>query len=100
VHDLGRARRFLPGPRLVSVLVGGAAAILVLYPVVFLVQASLSTGDPQARPPEAYGLDNFTDLPRYGHIFANTVIVAVAAGHHKKAMFTLQERIEMAREVA
>ena len=27
------------------------------------------------------------------------VIVAVAAGHHKKAMFTLQERIEMARDV-
>jgi pantetheine-phosphate adenylyltransferase len=27
------------------------------------------------------------------------VIVAVAAGHHKKAMFTLQERIEMARTV-
>jgi pantetheine-phosphate adenylyltransferase len=28
------------------------------------------------------------------------VIVAVAAGHHKKTMFTLEERIEMAREVA
>jgi len=28
------------------------------------------------------------------------VIVAVAAGHHKKAMFSLAERIEMAREVA
>jgi pantetheine-phosphate adenylyltransferase len=28
------------------------------------------------------------------------VIVAVAAGHHKKTMFTLQERIEMARVVA
>ncbi len=28
------------------------------------------------------------------------VIVAVAAGHHKKAMFTLQERIEMAKVVA
>ena len=27
------------------------------------------------------------------------VIVAVAAGHHKKAMFTLQERIEMAKVV-
>ncbi|TFZ06417.1 pantetheine-phosphate adenylyltransferase [Ramlibacter henchirensis] len=27
------------------------------------------------------------------------VIVAVAAGHHKKAMFSLAERIEMAREV-
>ncbi len=29
----------------------------------------------------------------FGH-----VIVAVAAGHHKKAMFSLAERIEMARE--
>jgi pantetheine-phosphate adenylyltransferase len=28
------------------------------------------------------------------------VIVAVAAGHHKKAMFTLQERIDMARDVS
>ena len=27
------------------------------------------------------------------------VIVAVAAGHHKKTLFTLQERIDMAREV-
>jgi pantetheine-phosphate adenylyltransferase len=28
------------------------------------------------------------------------VIVAVAAGHHKKATFTLQERIDMARKVS
>jgi pantetheine-phosphate adenylyltransferase len=28
------------------------------------------------------------------------VIVAVAAGHHKRSMFTLQERIEMAKVVA
>ena len=48
--------------RLVSLLVGGAAAVLVLYPIFFLLQASLSVGDPQARPPEAYGLDNFADL--------------------------------------
>jgi iron(III) transport system permease protein len=65
--------------RLVSLVVGGAAAVLVLYPILFLLQASLSVGDPQARPPEAYGLDNFADLPRYSHIFANTVTVAVAA---------------------
>jgi iron(III) transport system permease protein len=65
--------------RLVSLLVGGAAAVLVLYPIFFLLQASLSVGDPQARPPEAYGLDNFADLPRYRHIFGNTVSVAVAA---------------------
>ena len=69
----------LPGPRLVSLLVGGAAAVLVLYPIFFLIQASLSVGDPQARPPEAYGLDNFTDLGRYAHIFWNTVLVAVVA---------------------
>jgi len=31
-------RRFRPGPRLVSVLVGGAAAVLVLYPIAFLLQ--------------------------------------------------------------
>jgi iron(III) transport system permease protein len=65
--------------RLVSLLVGGAAAVLVLYPIFFLLQASLSVGDPQARPPDAYGLDNFADLSRYSHIFANTVTVAVAA---------------------
>jgi len=69
----------LPGPRLVSLLVGGAAAILVLYPIFFLFQASLSVGDPQARPPEAYGLDNFIDLGRYAHIFWNTILVAVVA---------------------
>src|SRR5690242_6029377 len=74
-----RARRFRPGPRLVSLLVGGAAAILVLYPIAFLLQASLSVGDPQARPPEAYGLDNYAELPRYAHIFGNTLLVAGAA---------------------
>ena len=77
VGRLGRLR--LPGPRLVSLLVGGAAAVLVLYPIVFLIQASLSVGDPQARPPEAYGLGNFADLPRYSHIFGNTLVVAVVA---------------------
>ncbi len=68
-----------PGPALVSAVVGGAAAVLVLYPIAFLIQASLSVGDPQARPPDAYGLDNFAGLTRYAHIFGNTVGVAVAA---------------------
>jgi iron(III) transport system permease protein len=74
-----RARSWWPGPRLVSVVVGGAAAILVLYPIAYLIQASLSVGDPQARPPEAYGLDNFTGLGRYTHIFGNTLLVAAIA---------------------
>ena len=34
---------------------------------------------------------------RAAQLFSH-VIVAVAAGHHKKAMFSLQERIAMARE--
>jgi iron(III) transport system permease protein len=79
VEDFERARSWRPAPRLVSVLVGGAAAILVLYPIVYLIQASLSVGDPQARPPEAYGLGNFADLGRYAHIFGNTFLVAAVA---------------------
>ncbi|HTO11292.1 MAG TPA: iron ABC transporter permease [Candidatus Binatia bacterium] len=67
------------GSRLLAALVGGGAAVLVLYPIAFLIQASLSVGDPQARPPEAYGLGNFAELPRYAHIFMNTFLVALAA---------------------
>jgi iron(III) transport system permease protein len=79
VEQLERARSWWPGPRLVSLLVGGGAAVLVLYPIAYLIQASLSVGDPQARPPEAYGLDNYTGLGRYAHIFGNTLLVAVVA---------------------
>jgi pantetheine-phosphate adenylyltransferase len=39
------------------------------------------------------------DIVRRATQLFDKVIVAVAAGHHKKAMFNLQERIEMAREV-
>src|SRR3990167_6482233 len=39
------------------------------------------------------------DVIRRATQLFDRVIVAVAAGHHKKAMFTLEERIEMAREV-
>jgi iron(III) transport system permease protein len=75
----GLGRVAMPGARAASLLVGGAAAVLVLYPIAYLVQASLSVGDPQARPPEAYGLGNYADLGRYAHIFWNTVLVAVVA---------------------
>ena len=39
------------------------------------------------------------DVVRRAIQLFDKVIVAVAAGHHKKSMFTLQERIEMAKEV-
>jgi iron(III) transport system permease protein len=54
-------------------------AALVLYPIYYLIQASLAVGDPNVRPPEAYGLDNFLALPRYSTIMLNTLVVSFAA---------------------
>jgi pantetheine-phosphate adenylyltransferase len=38
------------------------------------------------------------DVVRRASQLFGRIIVAVAAGHHKKALFTLQERVDMARE--
>jgi iron(III) transport system permease protein len=59
--------------------VAAIAAVLVLYPVFFLLQASLDVGDPQTRPPTAYGLDNFSDLFQFPQILLNTLTVSLAA---------------------
>jgi pantetheine-phosphate adenylyltransferase len=40
------------------------------------------------------------DLVRRASQLFDHLIVAVAAGHHKKAMFSLEERMDMAREAA
>ena len=74
-----RAWSWRPGPAVVSLFVGGAAVLVVFYPIFYVIQASLSVGDPQARPPEAYGLANFVDLTRYAQIFWNTILVSVVA---------------------
>jgi pantetheine-phosphate adenylyltransferase len=39
------------------------------------------------------------DIVRRACELFDTVIVAVAAGHHKKALFTLAERMDMARQI-
>ncbi len=39
------------------------------------------------------------DVVRRAAQLFDSIIVAVAAGHHKKTLFTLQERVDMAREV-
>jgi iron(III) transport system permease protein len=64
---------------LVGALVAIAAGLLVLYPVVFLLQAALNTGDPEARPPTQYGLDNFAGLIAYPQILLNTLTVSFTA---------------------
>jgi len=59
--------------------VAAVAAILVLYPVFFLLQAALDVGDPQVRPPTAYGFDNFSGIFQYPQILLNTLTVSAAA---------------------
>ena len=53
--------------------------MLVLYPIFYLIQASLDVGNPDVRPPTAYGFDNFAALPRYSEIMINTLVVSVSA---------------------
>src|SRR5262245_33349541 len=59
--------------------VATVAAVLVLYPVFYLLQAALDVGEPQTRPPTAYGLDNFAALLNYPQIMLNTLVVSLAA---------------------
>jgi iron(III) transport system permease protein len=59
--------------------VATVAAVLVLYPVFYLLQAAFDVGDPQVRPPTAYGLDNFSNVFHYPQILLNTLTVSFAA---------------------
>jgi iron(III) transport system permease protein len=54
-------------------------AVFVLYPIYYLLQAAFDVGDPDIRPPTAYGLDNFAALPGYSEILLNTLMVSFAA---------------------
>jgi iron(III) transport system permease protein len=66
-----------------QLVIGGAVALIaaacVLYPVFFLLQAAFDVGDPDVRPPSAYGLDNFERLGDYSEILLNTLVVSLAA---------------------
>jgi iron(III) transport system permease protein len=74
------SRRQAPaGQAVAGVVVAGLAAILVLYPIFYLVQAALDVGDPEVRPPTAYGLGNFEALGQYTEILFNTVWVSLVA---------------------
>ncbi|OYV39989.1 MAG: pantetheine-phosphate adenylyltransferase, partial [Thiomonas sp. 20-64-5] len=41
----------------------------------------------------------YEDLVRRASKLCDRLLVAIAAGHHKNAMFTLDERLDIAREV-
>jgi iron(III) transport system permease protein len=71
---------FVPsGQTVVGFAVIAVTAVFVAYPVYYLLQAAFDVGDPEARPPTAYGLDSFAALPRYSEIMLNTLFVAFAA---------------------
>jgi len=72
-------RSSAPAQKLVGAAVAFIASALVLYPVFYLFQAALDVGEPNVRPPEAYGFDNFALLPNYSEIMLNTLGVAFAA---------------------
>src|ERR1700676_2744464 len=69
----------IPVQKIAGYGVAAVAAVLVLYPVFFLLQAAFDVGDPQMRPPTAYGFDNFNGLLQYPQILLNTLTVSVAA---------------------
>jgi iron(III) transport system permease protein len=68
-----------PAQKVVGAVVTVIVGVLVLYPVVYLFQAAFATGDPNVRPPQSYGLDNFALLPNYSEIMLNTLAVSAAA---------------------
>lgn len=53
--------------------------LFVLYPIFYLLQAAFDVGEPDVRPPTAYGLGNFVAMFEYGHILLNTLYVSLAA---------------------
>ena len=60
---------------LILIVCGG----LVIYPVVFLVEAALNTGDPQEFPLQEWGFGNFAALGEEWQILGNTALVASGA---------------------
>jgi iron(III) transport system permease protein len=82
VSDTAIARRSLPrvsAQAVAGMLVAAIVGVLVLYPIFFLLQAALDVGDPDIRPPTAYGLGNFAALGHYAGILGNTLAVSAAA---------------------
>jgi len=82
MSDTAIARQSMPrvsAQAIAGMVVAAIVGVLVLYPIFFLLQAALDVGDPDVRPPTAYGLDNFAALGRYTGILMNTLLVSAAA---------------------
>jgi iron(III) transport system permease protein len=62
-----------------TLLVLGGCGLLVLYPVLFLIEESFNTGDPESFPPESIGWANYAHVFEDVHVLGNTVMVATLA---------------------
>src|SRR5665213_3293651 len=71
--------RALSGQAATMAVIIAVAAVFVLYPIFYLLQAAFDVGAPDVRPPSAYGLANFEALPKYSQIMLNTLGVSFAA---------------------
>jgi iron(III) transport system permease protein len=54
-------------------------AAFVLYPIYYLIQASLDVGQADVRPPTAYGLDNYAKVLDYPQVLFNTLVVTLTS---------------------
>jgi iron(III) transport system permease protein len=72
-------RAGVSGQAIAGFAAAAVTAVLVLYPIFFLLQASFDVGDAEVRPPSAYGLDNYRALTDYVQIMVNTLSVSLAA---------------------
>jgi iron(III) transport system permease protein len=63
----------------IMAIVVAVVSLIVLYPIYYLLQAAFDVGEPNVRPPTAYGLDNFVALSQYWEIILNTLTVSFAA---------------------
>ncbi len=76
----GERPRWLPSSQgLVTAAVLVFCAVLVIYPLVYLVAESLNVGDPETFPPADWGAGNYADLIDDWHVIANTAFVACCA---------------------
>lgn len=73
------AKRLLSLQTLTMAVLLAAVAALVLYPIFYLLQAAFDVGQPDVRPPTAYGLGNFVALGKYWEIMLNTLGVSFGA---------------------
>ena len=77
VRSFVRRSSSVQGVTTVLVLLG--CGLLVLYPIVFLAEESLNTGDPESFPAEKFGLDNYANVFESLHVLGNTALVACMA---------------------